>query len=76
MKNFVKNLMLLSLLLTNFIAFVQSSDDDTGGGNLDGNDVPINNSIVFLIIAGIVLAYYSFKVHKKNKILGKYLFCQ
>lgn len=67
MKNFVKNIVLLSLLLTNFITFAQSSDDDTGGGNLDGNDVPINNLIVFLIIAGIVLAYYSFKVHKRKQ---------
>ena len=67
MKNFVKNIVLLSLLLTNFITFAQSSDDDTGGGNLDGNDLPINNLIVFLIIAGIVLAYYSFKVHKRKQ---------
>lgn len=67
MKIFVKIIMLLSLLLTNFSIFAQSSDDNTGGGNLDGNDLPVNGLVIYLIIAGILLAYYSFKVHKRKQ---------
>lgn len=68
MKNYNKIAFLIVTLLFNLTVFAQGSDDDTGGGNLDGNDVPINGQLVYLLLAGIVFAMYSFnKLRKLSK---------
>lgn len=68
MKNYNKIAFLIVTLLFNLTVFSQGSDDDTGGGNLDGNDVPINGQLVYLLLAGIVFAMYSFnKLRKLSK---------
>ena len=65
MKKYNKIPFLFLTLLFNLTVFAQGSDDDTGGGNLDGNDVPVNGQLIYLIIAGIFLAMYSFNKFKK-----------
>ena len=65
MKNYNKIAFLIVTLLFNLTVFAQGSDDDTGGGNLDGNDVPINGQLVYLLLAGIVFATYSFNKSRK-----------
>ena len=67
MKNFYKIIFLVSILLNTFATFAQSSDDDTGGGNLDGDDLPINNKIIYLVIAGLLFAFLYFKQHKRKQ---------
>ena len=67
MKNFYKIIFLVSLLLNTFATFAQSSDDDTGGGNLDGDDLPINNKLIYLVIAGLFFAFLYFKQHKHKQ---------
>ena len=67
MKNFYKIIFLVSILLNTFSTFAQSSDDDTGGGNLDGDDLPINNKIIYLVIAGLLFAFLYFKQHKRKQ---------
>ena len=67
MKNFYKIIFLVSILLNTFSTFAQSSDDDTGGGNLDGDDLPINNKIIYLVIAGLLFAFLYFKQHKHKQ---------
>ena len=54
-------------ILSNFIIFAQPGDDD-GGGGLEGNDpppAPINGKILWLVIAAIIFAFYSFRKNKK-----------
>ncbi len=69
MKISIKIVFFISLLLTNLVSFAQASDDDTGGGNLDGGDpaVPINDKIMYLLAAGVVLAYFSIKNFKRKQ---------
>ena len=67
MKKAYKIILLASLFLSNFSTFAQpSSDDDTGNGNLDGNDVPVNGKLVYLIIAALVFAFFTIKNFKKK----------
>lgn len=50
-------------LLTDFILFAQPGDDD-GGGGLEGNDpppAPINTKLIWLCIAAILFAFYSYR---------------
>ncbi len=65
MKNYNKIAFLIVTVFLNSTVFAQGSDDDTGGGNLDGNDVPINGQLIYLIIAGVIFALYSFNKFRK-----------
>ena len=67
MKNFYKIIFLVSILLNTFATFAQSSDDDTGGGNLDGDDLPINKKLIYLVMAGLIFAFLYFKQHKRKQ---------
>lgn len=67
MKNFYKIIFLVSILLNTFATFAQSSDDDTGGGNLDGDDLPINKKLIYLVMAGLIFAFFYFKQHKRKQ---------
>ena len=51
--------------MSNFVVFAQG-DDDSGGG-LEGDDpapTPINGKLLYLGIAGVFFAIYSFKKYK------------
>ena len=55
-------------LLSNFIMFAQDPGDDDGGGGLEDDDPPaaiINSKIIWLGIAAIIFAFYSFRKEKK-----------
>jgi hypothetical protein len=69
MKNNLSKFFILSFfLLTDFILFAQPGDDD-GGGGLEGDDpvpTPIDGKLVWLGIAAILFAYYSFKRKSKE----------
>lgn len=66
MKKTYKFALLAFVLLTNFVSFAQpSSDDDTGNGNLDGDDLPINSKLIFLAVAGVLFGIYSLKKFRK-----------
>lgn len=66
MKNYLRLLVLLGLFFTSFVTFAQNSDDNTGGGNLDGEDLPINGSLIYLALAGILFAWYSINSFRKR----------
>ena len=66
MKNYSKITFIIVAVLFNSAVFAQGSDDDTGGGNLDGNDVPVNGQLIYLIIAGIIFAMYTFNKFRKS----------
>ena len=67
MKKFYQIALLTALLLSNFATFAQpSSDDDTGGGNLDGDDLPINGKLIYLAFAGIIFGIYSLIQYRKR----------
>jgi hypothetical protein len=65
MKNNLFKLYILGfLILTNFIAFAQPGDD-TAGGDLEGDDLPINGKLIYLGIAGLLFAIYTYRRNKK-----------
>lgn len=66
MKNFVKYFFITGLLCNSFVLFAQSSDDNTGGGNLDGEDLPINGAILYLVLAAILFALFTIKNFQKR----------
>jgi hypothetical protein len=70
----MKNILLklyctLFCLLSSFLVFAQVGDD-TPDGDLEGGEppMPINGQLIFLAIAGIVFAYYTFRKYKKQAI--------
>lgn len=69
MKNNLLRIYLLSFFLfSDFIIFAQPGDDDTTGG-LEDNDVPaspINGKIIWLVVAAIVYAMYTFSKSRKR----------
>lgn len=71
MKNNLFKLYLLSFfLLTDFIMFAQPGQDQPGGG-LEGDDpppAPINGKLLFLAIAAVLFAFYTFKNRTKQTI--------
>ena len=65
MKNNLFKLYILGfLILTNFIAFAQPGDD-TAGGDLEDDDLPINGKLIYLGIAGLLFAVYTYRKNKK-----------
>lgn len=73
MKNNLSRLYLLSFfLLTDFVIFAQTTPGDgTGDGDpLEGGDppLPINGKLIWLVIAAIVFAFYSYN-NKTKKVL-------
>jgi hypothetical protein len=69
MKNNLFKLYILSLfLLSDFLVFAQPGDDDGGGGLEGGDPVPaaIDAKLVWLGIAAVIYAFYSF--NRKRKI--------
>ena len=69
MKNILlKTYMLAFFLLNGFIMFAQPGDD-TGSGNLEGDDspaAPINSKLIILALAGVVFAVYTFRNNRKR----------
>jgi hypothetical protein len=46
--------------------------DDSDNGNLEDNDAPaapINGKLIFLAIAGIIFAFYTFRKYRKNQMI-------
>lgn len=65
MKNKLFKLYILGfLILTNFIAFAQPGDD-TVDGDLEGDDLPINGKLIYLAIAGLIFAIYTYRKNKR-----------
>lgn len=68
MKNLWKLYLLSFVLMTDFVAFAQPGDNDTGGG-LEGNDpqpAPINSKLILLAITGILFVMYTYRRNKKQ----------
>jgi hypothetical protein len=56
------------MLLSNFMMY-SAPGDDTGGGDLEGDDAPvapINSKLLFLALAGVVFAVYTFRNNRKR----------
>lgn len=58
----------LFCLLSSVMVFAQIGDD-TADGDLESGEppMPINGKLIFLAIAGIIFAYYTFKKHRQRK---------
>lgn len=66
--NLFKVYLLSFFLLTDFIVFAQPGQDQPGGG-LEGDDppvAPINGKILWLAIAAILFAMYSYRNKTKE----------
>ncbi len=73
MKNITNHLFKFSIfsfvLLSDFIMYSQTPGDDTAEGDLEGNDAaaaPINSKLIFLALAGVIFAVYTFKNNRKR----------
>ena len=67
MNKLIKFCFYTAALLSNFMLFAQGDENDTG--NLEGNDpapAPINGKLIFLAIAGILFAIYTFKNNRRK----------
>ncbi|MDI6050810.1 hypothetical protein QLS31_13325 [Flavobacterium sp. XS2P24] len=69
----MKNILLklyctLFCLLSSAMVFAQVGDD-TPDGDLEGGEppMPINGKLIFLAIAGIIFAYYTFRKNRKEQ---------
>jgi hypothetical protein len=69
MKKFFYIAIMAFFLLHDFSLFAQAGPgDDDGGGGLEGGDppaAPINSKLIYLTIAGIIFAFYSYKKNRK-----------
>jgi hypothetical protein len=54
--------------LSSVLVFAQIGDD-TSDGDLEGGEppMPINGKLIFLAIAGIIFAYYTFRKNRKEQ---------
>ncbi|MEY4875471.1 MAG: hypothetical protein RL708_620 [Bacteroidota bacterium] len=70
MKNIaLKSYVTFFCFFSNFMLFAQTGDN-TGSGDLEADDAPvapINGKLVFLAVAGIVFALYTFRKNQKEK---------
>jgi len=69
-RNLFKIYILSFFLLIDFFAFAQPGDDDGTGGGLEGNDplpAPINGKLIWLGVAAVLFAFYSYK-RKSQKV--------
>lgn len=68
MKNKLFKLYILGFfILTDFMAFAQPGDD-TIDGDLEGDDpapVPVNGKLIYLAIAALIFAAYSYRKNKR-----------
>lgn len=68
MKNNLFKLYILGFfILTDFMVFAQPGDDTVDGG-LEGDDtspVPVNGKLIYLGIAGLLFAIYTYRRNKK-----------
>ena len=68
MKNKVIHIFFISFfLLIDFVAFAQPGDND-GSDGLEGNDpppAPINGKLIWLAIAAVIFAFYTFRKNRK-----------
>jgi len=68
MKDLSKIYLLAFLVFADLAAFA-SPGDDTGDGDLGGGDppaTPVNTYLIFVIVFGLVLAFYSLKKNNKQ----------
>lgn len=69
MKDLSKIYLLAFLVFADLAAFA-SPGDDTGDGGLGGDDntpaTPVNTYLIFVIVFGLVLAFYSLKKNNKQ----------
>ncbi|HEU0137041.1 MAG TPA: hypothetical protein VFQ50_07100, partial [Flavobacterium sp.] len=66
--NLLKLYVLTFVLFSDFVMFAQDPGDDTGGGDLEEDDAPeapINGKLIYLAIAGILFAVYTYRRNKK-----------
>jgi hypothetical protein len=73
MKNTLLKIYIVSFfLISDVVLFAQGGDPgtDDGGGGLEGDGdetpVPINGKLLWLAIAGVVLAIYTYRKHRKT----------
>ena len=73
MKNHLQNFFVLLLfLLLDLSAFAQNPPPPgTGGtdGDLEGNDLPIDDKLIWLAICGIIFAFYIFSKNSNTTAL-------
>ncbi|MDN3677963.1 hypothetical protein QWY90_11650 [Flavobacterium paronense] len=68
MKKLLKFYILAVVLFSDFVAFAQPGDEDTGGG-LEGGDpqpAPINSKMILLAIAGVFFVIYTFRKNRRT----------
>jgi len=66
-KNFFKFYIVSILLFSDFIMFAQPADESDGGNleDADAPQAPINGKLLWLAVAGILFAIYSYRKNKK-----------
>ena len=55
-------------LFSDFVMFAQGPGDDTGGGDLEGDDPPpagISSKLVYLAIIGLLYAVYTYRKNRR-----------
>lgn len=62
--NYKKFLLLIAALTVNFVSFAQVPNPDAIGGG--DPPAPINNQLIWLIIAGVLFAYLKFSTRNKK----------
>lgn len=70
MKHLFRIYILLFMLTSDFKMFADDGPGDgSDDGDIEGDDdpaVPINGKILFLLVAGILFAFYQYKMHRKT----------
>lgn len=69
MKNLIKFGLFAFFLMSDFMVFAQQPGDEDNNGNLEGGDpapAPINGKLIFLVLAGLVFAIYTFRRNRKE----------
>ena len=67
MKNNYKKILLSIIALTlSFAGFAQLPDPGDGGGGGGDPAAPINNQLIWLVVAGLFFAYFIFSTRNKK----------